>query len=202
TTPQKIILLNVPLDKQKYRLSCELSASAMVISYYRSRTDTDYFEEEFVKKIPKHCNPNRGFRGDVNGIVSIDCRPPYGYGVYNQPVADLLNQNNVPSEALNLKECNNPNDAGYDRLERYIREGRPVIVWISGSNANIVEETYENEKFKLIFGEHAIVVVGVEKEGNDRYFIVNDPLKGERKFRQFKRWADFDCMAVIGPSKS
>ncbi|MFH8092474.1 MAG: C39 family peptidase [Candidatus Aenigmatarchaeota archaeon] len=191
-------ILNVPLDRQNYKLSCELSSAAMIASYYK-KGSTDYWEEKFVREIPKHCNPHRGFRGEINGYVSTYCNPPpgynnpVGYGVYNEPIAELLTNNGIPSIAVS---------ANYDMLEDAIMQGKPVIVWLSRRTNPVETETdpETGQTFKLIYGEHAVVVTGVTYRYGQRAFIVNDPISGVYTLFNIPRWEDFDNMAVIPTS--
>ena len=193
-SPIRPTIIPVPTDTQNYSLSCESSAAAMIAAHFLGGTP-DEWEEYFVNNMPKDCNPHEGFRGEINGIISVKCYPPYGYGVYAEPLKDLFERIGLKAEVRYRMT--------YDELAEEVKKGHPVIVWISWKDKSKYPVIYEKDsngnEYKLVFGEHVVVVVGVVVVGRGEYrFIVNDPLTGSRyPLRKLPRWEDFDNMALV-----
>jgi uncharacterized protein YvpB len=188
-SPIRPTRIPVPTDRQNYSLSCESSAAAMIASYFLGGPPNKW-EEYFVKNIPRDCNPHEGFRGEINGIISVKCDSPYGYGVYAEPLKDLF-------ERIGL-EAKVRYGMTYDELAKEVKEGHPVIVWISRKDKSrypvIHEKDPNGTEYNLVFGEHAVVVVGIGNNG----FIVNDPSNGSQySLRELPRWKDFGNMALV-----
>lgn len=193
------VILPVPIDAQDLSLSCESSAAAMVARYFQPSPPEGFsnWEEYFIGVIPRHCNPHRGFRGSISGSLSTSCNAEagLGYGVYAEPVAAALQQTGIPARV--------EYGVGYDWVAEQIRNGRPVIVWISGKNAPSEYETdpETGQEYVLLLGEHAWTVIGVDGEGANRRFLINDPWRGRQYWvRGFPRWDVFGNMSVVvGP---
>jgi uncharacterized protein YvpB len=154
-------------------------------------------ESEILYALPRHENPHLGFRGNVDG--------PYGglsdYGVYAEPIRQILVSFGLEVEHL---------DGGADEIKQHIREGRPVIAWVTyrlqaQSPRQVVLANPSSQggarTVKLVPYEHAVLVVGYNRDG----LWVNDPYAGTRDFysdSDFDRsFAYLDNMAlVVGPS--
>jgi uncharacterized protein YvpB len=117
--PESYYIDNITGHRQVYHLGCEASASVDWANFF----GTTIYEFTFQTSLPLSDNPDYGFVGDVNSDWGQI--PPYAYGVYADPVADLLNTYGLPAKAVK----------GYTLAEvkQKISEGKPVIVWIIGN---------------------------------------------------------------------
>ena len=98
----------IPLKPQRRFVSCELRATANNVEWYfiyglgiepGQRLPAGYtdFEDYFVDRAGHNCNPNRGFRGNVNGRFVTACDPALGgYGVYPRALEEGLQELGVP----------------------------------------------------------------------------------------------------------
>jgi uncharacterized protein YvpB len=99
-----------------YTLDCESQAAVDWARYF----GVEINEYEFIDRLPVSDDPELGFVGDINGPMGQI--PPGDYGVYQEPVADLLRD-----YGLNAKGVK---DWDLRSLKQEIAAGRPVIVWI------------------------------------------------------------------------
>ncbi len=126
-----------------------------------SKVKKDFNEFEFQYRLPVSDNPDYGFVGSVNapwGQV-----PPYGYGVYAGPVADLLNVYGIPAKAFK----------GYtlEQIKAKIAQDEPVITWVIGNVVGGVPSEYtdkEGRKTIVAAYEHVVIVTGYN-ENHIRY---------------------------------
>jgi uncharacterized protein YvpB len=138
---------------QAYHLSCEASASVDWANYF----GVTIYEYTFQTLLPHSDNPDYGFVGDVNskwGQV-----PPYAYGVYAGPVADLLRQYGLPAQAVK----------GYTLAEvkQKLAESKPIMVWVIGnmewSKAKEYVDSKGNKTLVAPF-EHVVILTGYDKD--------------------------------------
>lgn len=162
--PPLALILDAPVLRQQRSLSCEASAAAMAARFFGLNVG----EEAILGALPMHDNPNLGFRGNVDG--------PYGgivdYGVYAEPVRQVLLQMGLQAEIL---------FGSTNEIRAYIRQGRPVIVWITynlqvGSPTRVT--TSDGQAVTLVPYEHAVLVTGYNRDG----LWVNDPYSGVQSF--------------------
>ncbi|MEO6508415.1 MAG: C39 family peptidase, partial [Patescibacteria group bacterium] len=182
--------MNIPLISQTRNLNCESATAAMILKYYGKESNLDVIQ----KMLPLNGNPHKGFRGDVDGpIWGFD-----NYGVYAEPIAKVMTELGIPSKAYT--------NITTDFLKKKILEGKPSIIWINIANPHPVTKfvDIDDEKVKLITGEHVAVVTGYE----NGIWILNDPWwtnakDGTRVGQTLYvedlnslMWDDFDHMAV------
>jgi uncharacterized protein YvpB len=142
---------------QYFPLGCETAAAKDWANYF----DKDFNEFEFQYRLPLSDNPDLGFVGDVNspwGQV-----PPYGYGVYAGPIADLLNQYGVPARAYK----------GYtlEQIKAKLSADKPVIVWVIGNMVGGVSAKYTDSRGNqtiVAAYEHVVILTGYN-ESQIRY---------------------------------
>ncbi|MGC9384992.1 MAG: C39 family peptidase [Kosmotogaceae bacterium] len=185
----EICVLDVSADRQDYILSCEASVSGMAASYFCPKPPEDFisWENYFIEHIPTNCNPHQGFRGSIDGVVSISCDPGYGYGVYAEPVADAFNDAGIPATVVY--------NMTYEDVIEELRNNHLVIVWVSPYE----QEPVCDDKACYIYGEHVWLVTGVKGNPNDYYFRVNDPKFGRQFWvSSFPRWEDFKSDEGVG----
>jgi uncharacterized protein YvpB len=157
TRPVEHYIRNISGHHQYFPLGCEAAAAKDWANYFNK----DFNEFEFQYKLPLSDNPDFGFVGDVNspwGQV-----PPYGYGVYAGPVADLLNAYGFQAKAYK----------GYtlEQVKDKVAQDKPVIAWVIGNVVGGVPYEYTDSKGnKTIVAayEHVVIVTGYN-EGHVRY---------------------------------
>gem|GEM_PF-3009265 len=113
--PQGGVVGEVPLRGQTKYVSCELRTTANNVEwYFRYRVGVDPaermpagykdFEYYFIDIVGEHCNPNRGFRGSIEGRFVTVCDPAVGgYGVYPRPIEPGLAALGVPYRTVYLE---------------------------------------------------------------------------------------------------
>jgi uncharacterized protein YvpB len=134
---------------QYFPLGCETAAAKDWANYFGA----DFNEFEFQFKLPESDNPDFGFVGSVYSAWGQV--PPYAYGVYAGPVADLLNSYGIPAEA----------HKGFtlEQLKAEIAADRPVIVWVIGNVVGGLPATYtdpEGRQVVVAAYEHVVIVTG------------------------------------------
>lgn len=174
-------LLDAPIISQLPELQngCEIVSLTMLFQYYGIAKDKLTLAEEMKKdltprketngKIEYWGNPNTGFVGDVTGKTK-------GYGIYNEPLLELLSQY-IPN-GVNLT------GSSFDDIERSVSEGRPVVVWTTVSFVKPREDqwmTWDSPEghVRATFQEHAVLLVGYDKD----HVYVNDPLSGKKQLK-------------------
>jgi uncharacterized protein YvpB len=193
------VLLDAPIISQHPELKngCEVTSLAMLLNYAGIEADKIKLAEEVKKddtplthdedgNIEQWGNPNDGFVGDITGEED-------GFGVYDKPIADLLDKY-MPQRAINLS------NQSFNELIKSVNDGKPVIVWITISYEK--PKDYKKWKkgdqiIKATFDEHAVLLVGYDH----KYCYINDPSSGEKnakiKKSTFKKlWNKMGKMAV------
>jgi len=185
--PPLALVLDVPAFRQTHRLSCEAAAAAMAAQFF----DLPVGEAEILAALPRHPNPHKGFRGDVDGEHGrLD-----DYGVYAAPIARVLTDLGLPVQSL----------AGGDAAEirHHLRHGRPIIVWVTyelSAQRPQPVRLNDGETVTLVPYEHTMLVIGYNADG----FWVNDPYTGTSRFYPeddlMRSWAYLGYMALaVGP---
>ena len=177
------LTLPVPAFKQERNLSCESSAAAMAASYF----GVPLTERQIVAELPLDPNPHKGFRGNIDGwFGGID-----EYGVYAEPMAQILNKHSLKAEVFY--------GLSLQALKDALKQNKLVISWITYQVAvrTPVVRDIRGEKVVLVPYEHAVVVKGFDARG----VLVNDPGTGGSAFylnQDFARATGyFDGMAVL-----
>jgi uncharacterized protein YvpB len=181
--PPLALILDAPVYKQAHNLSCESAAGAMAANYF----GVNLTEEAIIAALPRHDNPHRGFRGDIDG--------PYGgiddYGVYAAPLRQILTQHGLQVEPL----------AGeIEAIKEHLRRERVVIAWITYDlqvQTPVDVQASDGETVTLIPYEHVVLVNGYNANG----LWVNEPFKGTQEYyleQDFRRsFAYLGNMALV-----
>jgi len=163
--------LGVPLYRQSHSLSCEAASASMVAAFF----GVSLSEQEVIEALPRHENPNLGYRGNIDG--------PTGslkdYGVHAAPLQETLVAHGLRVSAL---------EGGLEGIRSALNAGHPVIAWITYNlwEQNPVElELSDGTTVKVVPYEHAVVIEGYTAHG----LWALDPYDGEREFLP---WADFE----------
>ena len=137
---------------QTYNLDCEARSAIDLAAYYGVAIG----HADFLNRLPKSDDPNVGFVGsytDARGRI-----PPSSYGVYEKPVAALLQQYGLNAVGV----------YGYSEnaLKAQIAAGHPVMVWVVGNTeigyavpytpASTGKTTY------VVPYQHTVVVIGYD----------------------------------------
>ena len=180
---KQIVINGMPSVKQWYSLSCEYAAAAAVTLFWGGEL---VGQNHFISEVPSSPNPHLGYRGDIFG--------PFGgiqdYGIYAEALVPTLERHGYDATVFY---------GGVGRLKSEIDQGHPIVVWITaGREARpVYRQTYEGNTFKLIPGEHTVVVYGYDGAGV--YIMdVGDGGKYYTGWDSFlQRWSYFDQMSLL-----
>lgn len=179
------VLLDVPVFTQLPDLQrgCEVTALSMLLHYVGKPVD----KMELASKIKKdhtpyrvendkiyYGNPNNGFIGDMVSIKNP------GYGVYHQPIYELLSQY-LPTSSVDLT------GSTFDELLFFLNQKIPIWIITNSTFKPLSDEEFEtwetpNGVIEVTMREHAVVVTGYD----DNYIYFNNPLKKEPNQREKK----------------
>jgi uncharacterized protein YvpB len=155
--PAEHYIRTITGHRQYFSLGCEASVAVDWAGYFGVNIN----EFNFQIELPLSDNPEKGFVGDVNapwGQV-----PPYGYGVYAGPVADLLVKYGLPARAVKGWTI--------EQVKEELAQNRPVIAWVIGNvEGGVPAEYTDKEGSKVIVAayEHTIILTGYNAK-NIRY---------------------------------
>jgi hypothetical protein len=117
--PDSFYITSITGHRQFYSLACEASAAVDWAKFF----GVNFHEYTFQVGLPLSDNPDYGFVGDVN--AEWGQIPPYGYGVYSEPVAAELDEYGLPAKGVK--------NYTLDELKQKVSESKPVIVWVIGN---------------------------------------------------------------------
>lgn len=187
------IKLDINPHRQEQSLSCEVAALKMALA----GVGIVVSESELTEKLkfdptPKQGkiwgDPQQGFVGRINGQM-----PATGYGVYDQPIAELANLY-TKAEVLEEKTPQN--------LASQLLAGRPVVIWgYYGRGRNLSWTTPDGREIKAVNGEHARTLIGFSgnAQGPKGFYLI-DPIFGPLYWtteQLTKNWNALDRMAVV-----
>ncbi len=139
---------------QTRNLSCESRSATDLARYW----DVALGELEFLDALGQSDNPHQGFVGDVD--MPPGSLPPYGYGVYAEPVAATLRRYGLDARPVYY--------LGLDGLRAELLAGRPVLIW-----ATYLMTLYEPREWVSGDGQsstvvpfmHTFLVTGFDQQG-------------------------------------
>lgn len=178
-----IVIEGFPSVKQSHNLSCEYAAAQAITAFWGNAITEDHF----IREVPKHPNPHKGFRGNIDGEFG----GIRDYGVYAEPLVAVLEAHDYNATVFY---------GGPDRLRAEIEEGHPVVVWLTTGKTEVkpvYRASYEGESFKLVPTEHTVVAYGYDSEG----LYLMDVGTGGRFYTEWdsfiRRWSYFDQMSLL-----
>jgi len=177
--PLEHFITDIRGHHQFFSLGCETAAAKDWANYFAK----DFNEFEFQYRLPVSDNPDYGFVGDVNGPWGQV--PPYAYGVYAGPIADLLNAYGVPAKAYK--------NYTLEQLKTKIAHDIPVIVWIIGNMVGGVPAKYTDHSGRTVIVaayEHVVIITGY---GQDRMRYMN-----EGKFYEIPTAVFLNSWGILG----
>jgi uncharacterized protein YvpB len=184
TLPAEHYISDIRGHEQFFPLGCETAAAKDWADYFSK----DFSEYDFQYHLPISDNPDYGFVGDVNGPWGQV--PPYAYGVYAGPVADLLNAYGVPARAYK--------NYTLDQLKAKIAQDIPVIVWVIGNVEGGVPTQYIDTTGRTVTVaafEHVVIVTGYSQ---DRIRYMNEGKFYETPTKVFlNSWGVLGNMVVV-----
>jgi uncharacterized protein YvpB len=170
--------------KQDRSLDCEARAAVDWAAYF-GFTISEY---DFQFRLPVSDNPDLGFVGTSDSLWGQT--PPFAYGVYAGPVADLLKKYGV--HALAVKGMT------MDDLKKQVSLGHPVIAWVIGNCVGGVPTEYvdpQGNKTIVAAYEHVIIVIGYT---TDRIRYFSSGKMYETPYEVFlNSWGVLGNMAII-----
>jgi uncharacterized protein YvpB len=181
--PAQARVSDFPSVTQWYNLSCEYAAAAAVTLYWGALVS----QRDFIREVPSSPNPHLGFRGDINGEGGGTA----DYGVYAEPLVPVLEQYGYNARVFY---------GVVSRLKADVAAGNPVVVWITVGKyieRPVYRGSFNGDTFKLVPGEHAVVVYGYDS-GGVRMMDVGDGGFYYTEWDSFlRRWSYFDQMALV-----
>lgn len=173
---EKVMIEYVPCISQLPELptGCESTAAAMLLNW----AGVEVTKEEIARKLPKGKTiyfDGENWRGGNPDYEFIgDPFTKWGYGVFNKPIENIVNEY-LPGQAFNLTKKD------FNEILQAVNLGNPVIAWIS-LDLNPIKEAkiWYDEEFNQIkwkVPEHVVVIVGYD----DKNIVVNDPYTGKQR---------------------
>ncbi|MEP6775265.1 MAG: C39 family peptidase [Chloroflexota bacterium] len=178
------IIDGIPSVTQWYNLSCEYAAAATVTLFWGNLVS----QNTFIAQIGRDANPHVGFRGNINGEFG----GLRDYGIYAEPLVPVLEDYGYNATVF----------YGTDvaRLEANIRAGYPAVVWLT-SGKYVERKAYwgeqNGETYKLVPGEHAVVLYGYDDYGVYIMDVANGGYFHTEWESFMYRWNYFDGMTLI-----
>lgn len=178
------IIDGIPSVTQWYNLSCEYAAAATVTLYWGNLVS----QSHFIAEIGRDANPHVGFRGNING----DFGGIKDYGIYAEPLVPVLEGHGYKATVF----------YGTDvaRLKANIRAGNPAVVWLTVGKYTERKAHWGEENgntFKLVPGEHAVVLYGYDDYGVYVMDVANGGFVHTEWESFLFRWDYFDGMTLI-----
>ncbi len=190
--PKQALITGVYGQTQALPLDCESRSAVDWASYFGEQID----ERKFFYGLPHSDNPDLGFAGGgykdpLWGYGDWGQIPPQPYGVHAEPVAKRLRHFGLSAVAQQPLPWKN--------LKAEIAAGRPVIVWIVGSNplTNGIPEYYqpkEGHNTVVAHYEHTVIVTGYSQ---DSVYYLNGGTIYPIVLKQFlESWSALGNMAI------
>ena len=164
---------------QRSNLDCEARSAVDLAAFFAIPID----EMDFLARLPRSDDPDRGFVGnywDPRGQL-----PPESYGVHAAPVAALLREYGLPSNArLGFT---------WDEIRAEIIAGKPVMVWVIANldSATPVLYTAQDGTTTIVARyEHTVLVTAYDPNS---VTVVDGDLVYQRSIERF-----LTSFAVLG----
>jgi uncharacterized protein YvpB len=184
--PDSFYITNITGHQQAYHLSCESASAVDWANYF----GVPILEYDFQVALPHSDNPEYGFVGDVNSLWGQI--PPYAYGVYSGPVADLLQQYGLPAKSV----------TGYslDDVRWKLADSKPIIAWVIGRMEWSAPVTYVDSQGRSVVVasyEHVVILTGYDVKADTIRFMSNGKFYDVPTQTFMTSWGVLGNMAVI-----
>ncbi len=173
---------------QLQELSCEARSAADWARHF----GIEIHEMEFMARLTKSNNPEKGFVGSPRG--GWGQLPPDGYGVHAAPVAEVLRQYGAQARATR--------DLPLNDLLAELAAGRPVMVWVTGHVEKGKSTPYrvDGEMVTVARYEHTVIAIGYDAK---TMHILDGKTVYKRSIDTFQQsWAVLGNMAIIWREKT
>lgn len=167
------------LGKMLYSLDCEVTALwYLVQSHPRYRGLVE--RNALYNTVIYHDNPNKGFRGNMNGT-----RPgnsDRNYGLHAHALVEIGRRAGIPMEVIR----------SIHELRQRLCQGEPVIAWVRstpGRQAPVLVRSYQDSNgtsYYTVAYEHAVLVTGYDQE-MVRYRNPSDGRPHAMSWQQFEQ---------------
>ena len=151
--PDSFYITDIIGHRQYYSIGCEASDAVDWAGYF----DVTILEYNFQTSLPHSDYPDYGFVWDVNSLWGQI--PPYAYGVYAGPVADLLVEYGLPARSVK--------NYTLDQMKQKLSESKPIIVWVIGNIewSPATEYTDSQGRTTLVAAyEHVVILTGYDTD--------------------------------------
>ncbi|QHS23088.1 C39 family peptidase [Virgibacillus sp. MSP4-1] len=183
---------------------CEVTSLTMLLQYYGMDANKMTLAKEITRDPSRYKeengkihfgNPHIGFVGNMYTFNEP------GYGVYNEPLADLAEKYVGKERVLNLS------GESFYSVIKALNQKQPVVVIINAKYKKLPASAFETwytskGPIKITMNEHSVLVTGYDED----YIYFNDPLDKTRKapFDDFvEAWEQMGNQAItIKPPKS
>lgn len=168
-------VIPAPVLKQRLHNDCEAAALQVLLATAGVRVDQLRLQGELPRSGPLDPrgagavrvwgDPDAGFVGRANGGG-----PAGGFGVYEGPLAGVARR-----EGVELRDLTGTTPS---RLYGHVLSGHAILAWVGLADGPFGRwRTPAGRRIEVNFNEHAVVLVGLERDGLLR---VVDPLSGTR----------------------
>lgn len=190
----EITLMDIPLDWQDKKLSCEAASLKMALGYKKVFVSENDIMAKIGCDLTPHQNniwgdPNRSYVGDIDGKICVT-----GYGVHWQPVAKA---------ASYWREVEAFSNWDLQDLTKELEAGNPVVFWGTMPVETLTDcswHTAQGEYIKTYQETHVRLAVGfIGSAADPKKIIINDPLSGKLYWPTsyfLTNWGAFDYSGV------
>ena len=204
-------ILDVPLGKQVYNLSCEAATLQMALKYYGIEASQDQLLADFGISQPMVMqsvndkiiwgDPDEGFVGDVRGTFTgtrdgvTSLRFGTGLGINNGPVAKAARKYKPASQEID--------GATIDQVKLALVNKNPVMMWHRRDDIHQESmEVYTRSGKKVVFQQYHVNLITGYKTNPDGTvtYILNDPYFGRFELSEtdlVRWWSRYDKQIVI-----
>lgn len=204
-------ILDIPLGKQIYNLSCEAATLQMALKYYSIDVSQDKLLLDFGVSQPMVMqtvndkiiwgDPDDGFVGDVRGTFTgtrdgvTSLRFGTGLGINNGPVAKAARKYKPASQEID--------GATIDQVKLALVNKNPVMMWHRRDDIHQESmEVYTKSGKKVIFQQyHVNLIIGYKTNlDGSVVYIINDPYFGKFELSEtdlVRWWSRYNTEIVI-----
>ena len=178
--------INMSGHHQFFEIGCETNAAVDWALYF----GVQLAQYDFQYEIPRSDNPDYGFVGSVNDPWGQT--PPYSYGVYAGPIAELLNKHGIQAKAIKNGDLN--------LVKAQLARDNPVIVWVIGNMVSGIPAEYTDKigrRTVVAAYEHVVILTGYN-ESTQHIRYLNNSRFFEIPYQNFlNSWKVLGNMAII-----
>jgi len=167
--------VNTVLQNPELPTGCEATSLTMVLNSLGYKVNKIDIAEKYLPRGSVNCDPYNVFCGNPRSKNAYGCFAPVIVKAANK----CLESQNSNYRAVDIS------GSSPETLYGYIKEGVPVLVWVTINMANtyisdrwIAEDT--GREIQWPANEHCVVLMGYDS--SRKTVVLNDPLKGEVRY--------------------